>query len=154
MKMVSSFYFSFFLLSQLEPLELAPINYLCLNLNGREKERESEGEERRGRRNGRRRKGGRRRKNKTKIFQCSVMFIPVLSSYLIAGKPWWLSGKESACNAEETGDAGDAGWIPGLERSPEEGNCNQLQYSCLGNSMDRGAWWTTVHGITKESDSI
>ena len=75
---------------------------------------------RRGRRNGRRRKGGRREKNKTKIFQCSVMFIPVLSSYLIAGKPWWLSGKESACNAEETGDVGDAGWIPELERSPGE----------------------------------
>ena len=78
------------------------------------------------------------------------MLISVHSSYLIAGKPWWLSGKESACSAEE---AGDAGWIPGLERSPGEGNYNQLQYSFLGNPMDRGAWWTTVHGITKESDS-
>ena len=69
------------------------------------------------------------------IFQCSVMFIPVLSSYLIAGKPWWLSGKESACSAVETGDVGDAGWIPELERSPGEGNCNQLQYSCLGSGI-------------------
>ena len=39
--------------------------------------------------------------------------------------------------------------IPGLGRSHGEGNCNPLQYSCLGNSMDRGAWWTTVHGVTK-----
>ena len=45
--------------------------------------------------------------------------------------------------------AGGQGSIPGLERSPEEGNGNPLQYSCLENSMDRGAWWATVHGITK-----
>ena len=44
------------------------------------------------------------------------------------------------------GDAGDTGLIPELERSPEGGNGNPLQYSCLENSMDRGAWWTTVHG--------
>ena len=47
---------------------------------------------------------------------------------------------------------GDIGLIPGLGRSPREGNVNPLQYSCLGNSMDRGAWWAIVHGITKESD--
>ena len=40
-------------------------------------------------------------------------------------------------------NAGDTGSIPGLERSPAEGNCNPLQYSCLGNPMDRGAWWAT-----------
>ena len=39
--------------------------------------------------------------------------------------------------------AGDVGLIPGLGRSPEEGNGNQLQYSCLGNPIDRGAWWVT-----------
>ena len=49
-------------------------------------------------------------------------------------------------------NAGDTGLIPGLGRSPAEGNCNPLQYSCLGNSMDRGTWPATVHGITKESD--
>jgi len=48
--------------------------------------------------------------------------------------------------------AGDVGSIPGLGRSPGEGNANPLQYFCLRNPMDRGALWATVHGITKESD--
>ena len=51
-----------------------------------------------------------------------------------AGLPWWLSGKESACNA------GDTGLIPKLGRSPGVGNRNPLQYSFLGNPIDRGAW--------------
>ena len=46
---------------------------------------------------------------------------------------------------------GDVGSIPGLERSPGEGNGIPLQYSCLKNPVDRGAWWATVHGVTKES---
>ena len=50
---------------------------------------------------------------------------------------------ESACNT------GDLGLIPGLRRSPGEGNGNPLQYSCLENPMDRGALWTTVHRIIK-----
>ena len=49
-------------------------------------------------------------------------------------------------------NAGDADSIPGAERSPGEGNSNPLQYSCLGNHMDRRAWWATVHGVAKESD--
>ena len=55
----------------------------------------------------------------------------------------WHSGKGSPCNA------GDVGLIPGLGRSPEVGNGNPLQYSCLENSMDRGGWQTTVHGVAK-----
>ena len=55
---------------------------------------------------------------------------------------WWLSSKESACNP------GDVGLIPGLGTSPGEGNDNQIQFSCLGNPMDRGAWghksWTQL----------
>ena len=47
------------------------------------------------------------------------------------------------------GDIGDAGSIHRTGRSPGEGNGNPLQYSCLENSMDRGAWWATVHGVTK-----
>ena len=43
----------------------------------------------------------------------------------------------------------DPGLIPGMGRSPEEGNGNPLHYSCLENSMDGGAWWATVHGVTK-----
>ena len=52
-------------------------------------------------------------------------------------------GKESACNAR------DLGSVPGLERSPREGNGYSLQYSCLENSMDRGVCLATVHGVTK-----
>ena len=60
--------------------------------------------------------------------------------------PGGSEGKASACNA------GDLGSIPGSGRSPGEGNGNPLQYSCLENPTDRGAWWTTVHGIA-ESDT-
>ena len=49
-------------------------------------------------------------------------------------------------------NAGSTGLVPGLGRSPAEGNSNPLQYSCLGNPMDRGAWKGTVHGVAKELD--
>ena len=62
------------------------------------------------------------------------------------GFPNGSVGKESACNA---GDTGDAGLIPGSGKSPGGGNDNPLQYPCLENPMDRGAWQDTVHGITK-----
>ena len=52
-------------------------------------------------------------------------------------------GRESACSA------GDPGTIPGSGRSPEEGNGSPLQYSCLENSMERQAWWATIHGVAK-----
>ena len=61
------------------------------------------------------------------------------------GFPGGSDGKESACNV------GDLGSIPGLERSPGRGHGNPLQYSCLENLMERGAWWSTVHGVA-ESD--
>ena len=50
-------------------------------------------------------------------------------------------------------NVGDPDAIPGLERFPGEGNSNSLQYSCLGNPLDRGAWWAVVHGVTKDSDT-
>ena len=59
------------------------------------------------------------------------------------GFPGGSEGKASACNA------GDLGSIPGSGRPPGEGNDNPLQYSCLENPMDGGAWWATVHGVTK-----
>ena len=66
-----------------------------------------------------------------------------MSVCVYVGLPRWLSGTESACDA---GDTGDSGLIPGLGRSPGGGNGNQLQYACLGNPIDRGAWQATVHG--------
>ena len=59
------------------------------------------------------------------------------------GFPCGSEGKESACNA------GDLSWIPGLDRSPGKENGNPLQYSCLENPMDRGAWRATVHRVAK-----
>ena len=54
--------------------------------------------------------------------------------------------KESTCN---TGDTGESGSISGSERFPGGGHGDPLQYSCLDNLMDRGAWWAIVHGVTK-----
>ena len=51
-------------------------------------------------------------------------------------------------------NAGDMSSIPGSGRSPGGGNGNPLKYSCLGNPMDRGAWWATVHGVAKELDLV
>ena len=64
---------------------------------------------------------------------------------------WWLSGKESACSA---GDTGDVGLIRGLGRSPGGGNSNPLQYSCPKNPMDRGTWRATVHKVTKSQTQL
>ena len=58
--------------------------------------------------------------------------------------------KKSPANAE---DKKDSGLIPGSGRSPGGEHGNQFQYSCLGNPMDRGARWATVHGVSKESDT-
>ena len=63
-----------------------------------------------------------------------------------SGLPWWSIRKESAFSE------GDQGLIPGLGRSPGEGNGKPLQYSCLESPMDKGAWRATVHGGHKELD--
>ena len=60
-------------------------------------------------------------------------------------------GEESTCYA---GDPGDAGLIPGLGRTPGERNGNLLQYICLENPMDRGAWWATLHEVTKSQTQL
>ena len=54
--------------------------------------------------------------------------------------------KNTLANA---GDARDSALIPGMGSSPGAGNGNPLQYSCLGNPIDRGAWWATVHGVAR-----
>ena len=67
----------------------------------------------------------------------------IIQSTLWIGKAGFPGGSVvKACNA------GDSGLIPKSGRSPEEGNGNPLQYSCLENSMDRGTWWATAHGVT------
>ena len=66
-----------------------------------------------------------------------------LGSKLILGIPGGPDDKESVCNT------GDMGSVPGLGRSPGEGNGYTLQYSCLENHRDREAWQATVHGVTK-----
>ena len=66
--------------------------------------------------------------------------------FCIWGLPKWLSGEESACSA------GDTDLIPGSERSSGKGHGKPLQYSCLENPMNRGVWWATIHGVTKELD--
>ena len=68
--------------------------------------------------------------------------------FTLAGFLGGSAGKESACSA------GDLGSIPGLGRSPGDGNGNPLQYSCLGNPMGRGAWQPTVHGVTKSQTRL
>ena len=67
-------------------------------------------------------------------------------TYLLLGVS---HGKESACSS-----AGDLGSIPGPGRSPGEGNGNPLQYSCLGNSTDKGLWQATVHGLAKSQTPL
>ena len=78
----------------------------------------------------------------TKVLIVKTMFSPVVM-YRCGAFPDSSVGKESTCNSE------DPGLIPGLGRSPREGNGNPLQYSGLGNPMDRGAWRATVHGVPK-----
>ena len=78
------------------------------------------------------------------LYEASGLVFGTITQHF--GLPRWLSGKEFACQCRRH-------WFnPGLGRSPGEGNGNSLQYSYLQNSMDRGAWWTTIHGVTKGSD--
>ena len=75
------------------------------------------------------------------------IFLQITKQDLLVGKLARSSvGKESACNA------GDLGSFPGLGRSPGEGNGHPLQYCCLENSVDRGAWWATVYEVTIRHD--
>ena len=75
---------------------------------------------------------------------CPHRPVPLMYQFLLVVRfPGNSAGKESACSA------GDSGSIPGLGRSPREGNGSPLQYSCLENPMDREAWQATVHGVTR-----
>ena len=75
----------------------------------------------------------------------SVKDYPPSPVDLYLGLPWWLSNKDSICNA---GDTGDADLIPGSGSSPGEGHGSSLQYFYMRNPTDREAWWATAHGVT------
>ena len=75
-----------------------------------------------------------------------LLFVILVSAQLMPPQSILPGGSDSKASAH---NAGDLGSIPGLGRSPGEGNGNPLQYSCLENSIDGGAWWATVHGVTK-----
>ena len=79
---------------------------------------------------------------KTSQFIYIYYYINIIIYYIL-GFPGDSDGKESACNA------GDLAFIPGSVRFPGERHGNLLQYSCLENPMDRGAWWATVCGVAK-----
>ena len=81
-------------------------------------------------------------------FRISV--IPITAEYRVV-LPRWVSVVKNP--PADAGDMADAGLTPGLGKTSGGGNCNPLQYSCLENSMDRGAWKATVHGATKEWDT-
>ena len=84
-----------------------------------------------------------------KLKNINQLLLFLFKSYLKEkGLPRWLSGKESTCQARDTGS------IPGSGRSPRGGNRNPLQNSCLGNPMDGEAWWATVHGVTKSQTQL
>ena len=88
------------------------------------------------------------------VDRCISLSVPifVIFKMRIVRAPWGFHGDSVVNNPPA--NAGDAGLIPGLERSPGEGHGSPLQYSCLGNPMDRGAWWPIVQRVAKESDTI
>ena len=77
------------------------------------------------------------------IFPQKSIFLFVFLILICKGFPGASDSKESACNAANLGS------IPGLGRYPGEGKGYSLQYSCMEDSMNRGAWWVTVHGVAK-----
>ena len=85
----------------------------------------------------------------------SLLFTKYLQLLLSNGFLGGASGKEPACQSAcpPAGDIRDSGSITGSGKSPGEGHSNPFQYSCLENPMDRGAWWTTIHGVAKKLDT-
>ena len=82
--------------------------------------------------------------------KCTHLYVQIhlCQQLTVLGFSGGSDSKESACNA------GDPDSGPGSGRSTGEGNGNPLQYSCLENSVDGGAWWTTVHGVTKSQTQL
>ena len=74
------------------------------------------------------------------------MILKFVKLYMTPRASWWISSKESACN--------DAGLIPEVGKSLAVGIGNPLQYPCLENPTDKGAWWATVHGVTRVRQNL
>ena len=87
------------------------------------------------------------------FFSLSLSFFLNFLGYVIyiLGFPGGEVVKNMPANAGGTGNGGS---VPGSGRYPGEGNGNPLQYSCLENPMDRGAWWATVHGVSKSQTRL
>ena len=84
-----------------------------------------------------------------RIVSCTQMALQIHTLDLfMVGFPVDADGKQSACNT------GNGHSVPGSARSPGGGHGNPLQYSCLENPMDRGAWWATVHGVAKSQTQL
>ena len=94
------------------------------------------------------------KKKQNKLCTYVVLMTYIIKMYICSfndnslGFPGAQMVKKSTCST------GDLGSVPGLGRSPGRGHGNPLQYSCLENPMDRGAWWATVHGVTKSQTQL
>ena len=75
-------------------------------------------------------------------------------AHSLTQKGWPRSNERASLVDQSACNEGDQGSIPRLGRSPGKGNSNPLQYSCLENAMDRGAWWATVNGVTKSQTRL
>ena len=83
----------------------------------------------------------------------SMLFPQIIPlALLMVGKDLWRGFLDDSVVRNPPANAGDTGLIPGSGRSPGEGNGFPLQYTCLGNVVDRGPWQATVHGVTNESE--
>ena len=82
------------------------------------------------------------------MYSKGIQLYIVLHTHTHTGFPGGLVAKNLPASAEDTGS------IPGSGRSPGDGNRNPLQYSCLGNPIDRGAWWAVVHEVTKSQTQL
>ena len=90
-------------------------------------------------------------------FSVYNLFILLFVFYCLLNSKFYYASQVALVEKDPPANAGDAkvvGSIPGWGRSPGEGNGNLLQYSCLENSMNRGAWWTTIHGVAKSQAQL
>ena len=90
----------------------------------------------------------------TLLLETPTLGLCILAFHECSNMCWGFpgaGGKESPCQG---GDTRDVGSIPGSGRSPRVGNGNPLQYSCLGNFINRGTWWPAVHGATKSQTQL